>query len=158
MHLIKGPYVLIWYFSLHASFYILFSLWTWSFSVSFSIMTSPCYCDVTHLLTDPNENCTGYVKLEIKGILFMRIFWFSEYLLRKLRLITKIPSIVQLPYTLPPIPYGPPIWMCFVRDTSLAYLRIHFQHQKQKNNNSFYLNWWKPGSIPITPPPSLAPH
>ena len=27
-------------------------------------MTSPRYYDVTHFLTDPNENCTAYVKLE----------------------------------------------------------------------------------------------
>ena len=32
----------------------------------FSIMKSPRYYDVTHFLTDPNEICTAYVKLEIK--------------------------------------------------------------------------------------------
>ena len=65
----------------------------------FSIMTSPRYYDVTHFLTDLNENCTAYVKLKIKDISFVKIFGFSEYLWRKLRLITKITSIVQLPYT-----------------------------------------------------------
>ena len=95
-------------FHLHASFNNLFFLWTWLFSVLFSIMTSPRYYDVTHFLTDPDEICTVslYVKLEIKDILFVRTFWFSEYLLRKLRFITKITSIVQLSYT---IPFGPPI-------------------------------------------------
>ena len=127
MHLIKGPYVLV-YFRLHASFYILFFLSTWSFSMPFSIMTSPRYYDVTHFLTDLNENCTAYVKLKIKDILFVRIFFkFLEYLLRKLRFITKITSIVQLPY-LPLIPFGLPIRVGFVRDTSLSYLRILFQH------------------------------
>ena len=91
----------VWYFSLHASFYILFFVWTWSFSMPFFIMTLPSYYDVTHFSTDLNENCRTYVKLKIKDILFVRIFWFSEYLLRKLRLIRKITSIVQLPYTSP---------------------------------------------------------
>ena len=43
-------------------------------------MTSPRYYDVTHFLTNLNENCTTYVKLKIKDILFGRIFRFSEYL------------------------------------------------------------------------------
>ena len=54
------------YFSLHASFYILFFVWTWSFSMPFSIMTSPSYHDVTHFSTDLNENCRAYVKLKKK--------------------------------------------------------------------------------------------
>ena len=41
---------------------------------------SPRYYDVTHFLTDPDENSTAYIKLKIKGILFVRFFWFSEYL------------------------------------------------------------------------------
>ena len=80
MHLIKGPYVLVWYFSLHASFYILFFLWTWSFSMPISIMTSPRYYNAIHFLTDLNENGTANIKFKIKDILFMRIFWFSHFL------------------------------------------------------------------------------
>ena len=75
-------------------------------SMPFSIMTLGRYYDVTHFLTDLNENCTAYVKLKIKDILFVRIFWFSEYLLTKLRLITKITSVVQFLYTSPPSPLG----------------------------------------------------
>ena len=41
-------------------------------------------------------------------------------------------AIVQLPYTSPPIPFGPPIRVGSVRDTSFTYLRILFQHKKQK--------------------------
>ena len=134
MHLIKGPYVLVWYFSLHATFYILFFLWTWSFSMPFSIMTSPRYYDVTHFLTDLNENCTAYVKLKIKDILFMLIFWFSEYLLRKLRLITKITSIiVQLPYISPPppSPLGRPLgWVLL--GTHLSHSWGYFFNTKTK--------------------------
>ena len=37
-------------------------------------MTLPRYYDVTHFLTDPNEICTVYIKLEIKDILFIRSF------------------------------------------------------------------------------------
>ena len=72
-------------------------------------MTSLRYYKVTYFLTDPNEICTAYVKLEIKDILFMRVFLFSKYLVRKLRFITKITSIVQLPYTSPPPPPHP-LW------------------------------------------------
>ena len=43
-------------------------------SMPFSIITSPRYYDVTHFSTERNEICTAYVKLEIKDILFMRIF------------------------------------------------------------------------------------
>ena len=132
MQLIKGQYVLVWYFSLHALFYISFFLWFWSFSMKFSIMMSPSYYDVTHFLTDPDEICTAYIKLEIKDILFVRIFWFLEYLLRKLRFITKITSIVQLPFTSPPSPLDRTIRVSSVRDTSFTYLRILFQHKKQK--------------------------
>ena len=108
--------------------------------MKFSIMTSPRYHDVTHFLTDSGENCTSYVKLNSKIFLFVEPFWFSEHLLRKLRVITKIPSIVQLPYT---------YYFSYPTVTLL------FQHKK----NSFYQKWWKPGSIPITPPPPhpLAP-
>ena len=102
----------------------------------FSIMTSPRYYDVTQFLTNLNENYTTYVKLKIKEILFVIFFRFSEYLLRKLRLITKIMSIVQLPYTSPPIPFVPLIRVGFVKDTSSTYLRIFLQHLKQKYNNS----------------------
>ena len=157
MHLIKGPYVLV-YFSLHASFHISFFQWTWSFSMSFSIMTSPRYNDVTHFSTDLNENCTAYVKLKIKDILFGKIFWFSKYLLRKLRLITKITSIVQLPYTSPPSPLGHPLgWVLLGTHLWHAWRYFFNTKNKNKNNNSFYLNWWKPGSIPITPPPLWPP-
>ena len=88
------------------SCFILYFLRTWSFlcCLVFSIMTSPCYYDVTHFLTDPNEICAAYVKLDIKDTLFLIFFLFSEYLLRKLRFISKITSIVQLPYTSPPPP------------------------------------------------------
>ena len=107
------------------------------FPMNLVVFYSLFYNDVTTLLwrhsflTDLNENCTAYVKLKTKDILFVIFFfWFSEYLLRKLRLITKITSIVQLPYT--PIPFGPPIRVGFVRDTSLTYLRILFNTKNKK--------------------------
>ena len=154
MHLIKGPYVLVWYFSLHTSIYILFSLWTLSFSMPYSLMTSPRYYDVTHFLTDLNENCTAYVKLKIKDILFVRIFLIFGIFIEKIT-INYENHVNYCPVTLhlPPIPFGPPIRVGFVRYASLTYRRILFQYWKQKKNNSFYLNWWKPGSIPIIPPP-----
>ena len=110
-------------------------------------MTSPCYYDVTHFLTDPNENCTAYVKLEKKDILFVKIFKFSEYLLY-------CTSIVQLPYTFPPIRFGQPIRVGSVRDTSFTYLRILLQHKikvftKIDENQGRYLS--------PTPPPLGSP-
>ena len=117
-------------FMLYFIFYFFYEL-----RLKLSIMMSPRYYDVTHLFTDPNENCSVYVKLEIEDILFVRIFLFSEYLLRKLRFIT---TIVQLPYTSPPISFEPPIRVGSVRDTSFAYLRILFQHKKQKKNIIFF--------------------
>ena len=92
-------------------------------------MTSSLYYDVPYFWTDINENCAAYAELEIKDILFV---FFSEYLFRKLRLITKITSFVQLPYTSPTIPFGPSIRVGSVRDTSFTYLRIIFQHKKKK--------------------------
>ena len=114
------------------SYFIIF------FSMKFSIMTSPRYYDVTHfwpILMKIAQH--SYVKLEIKVILLVRSFWFLEYLLRKLQVITKITSIVLLPYTSPPIPFELLIRVGSVRDPSFTYLRILFQHKK---NNSFYQN------------------
>ena len=129
MHLIKGPYVLLWYFILHASFYILFFVWTWSFSMPFSIMTSPHYYDgVTHFLADLDENCTAYVKLKMKDILFVRIFLIFGIFIEKNTIIYK--NHVNCPVTLhlPPSLLGHPlIRVCFVRDTSFTYLKILFQ-------------------------------
>ena len=79
-----------------------------AFSMKFVIMASPRYYDVAHFLTDSNEICTAYVKLEIKDILFMP-FFFSEYLLRNLRFITKITSIVSYPTPFPPSSLGRPL-------------------------------------------------
>ena len=45
-----------------------------SFSMKFSIMTSPHYYDVAHFLTDSDENCTAYVKLNFKIFLFVELF------------------------------------------------------------------------------------
>ena len=60
------------------------------------------------------------------------LFCFSEYLSRKLRFITKIPSIVQLPYTSPPNHFGPPIWVGSVREyTFFTCLRILKKSENQ---------------------------
>ena len=57
-------------------------------------MTSPRYYDVTHFLTDLYENCTAYVKLKIKDVLF----------------VINYENHANCPVTLhmPPIPFGPP--------------------------------------------------
>ena len=74
MHLIKGQYALIWYFSFHGLFYILF------FSRNSIVFYEIFYYDVTasrdvtYLFTDPDKICTAYVKLNSKHIFFMRIF------------------------------------------------------------------------------------
>ena len=91
MHLIKGSYyVLVWYFSLRASFNISFCPWTWLLSMPFPIMTSPRYYDVTHFSTDPNEICTVYIcKIENKTFCSWEFFDFLDILLKKLRFINK---------------------------------------------------------------------
>ena len=125
-------YALAWYFCPHALFYILFFLWTWSFSMKFSIMASPRYYDATQFLTYPNENCTEYVKLEIKDILFLENFLIFGIFIEKITIYYEIHvySAVTL-HLPPPIPFGPPIRVGFVRDTSFTYLRILFQHKKK---------------------------
>ena len=110
------------------SFYILFFLWTWSFFMPFSIMTSPCYYDVTHFLIYLNENCTAYVKLKIKYILFERIFFIFGIFIEKIMINYENHVNCQVTLHLPPIPFGPTIRVGFVRDTFLTYLRILFQH------------------------------
>ena len=116
------------------------------FSINFVIFYEIFYNDVTHFLTDSNENCTAYVKLNSKIFLFVELFWFSQYLLRKLWFITKIPSIVQLPYTSPSSPMGRPLrWVLLG-----TYLSHTWGYLKKKK--VFYQKWWKPGSVPIIPP------
>ena len=129
------------------------------FSMPFSIMTSPRYYDVTHFLTDLNENCTSHVKLKIRHFVCENFFNFRTTYGKNYNKLWKSHQLSSYPTPPPPpIPFGPSIRVGFVRDTSLTYLRIFFQYLKQKNN-SFYLHWWKPGSIPIIlPPPCLAPH
>ena len=96
-----------------ASCFILYFIFPMKLDVFYALfyndVTTLYDFDRSHFLTDLNENCTAYVKLKIKDILFVRIFWFSQYLWRKLRLITKITSIFQLPYTSPPSPLGRPL-------------------------------------------------
>ena len=149
MYLIKGQYVLVWYFSLYALFNILF------FSINSDVFYEIFYNDVTTLLwrhsflTDFNENCKAYVKMNYKIFLFVELFWFSEYLLRKLVFIKKIPSIVQLPYTSPH-----PLWAAqlgwVLLGTHLSHTWGYFFNTQKK---CFYQKWWKPGSIPIFGPP-----
>ena len=76
-------------------------------SMPFSIMKSPRYYDVTHFLTDLNENCTAYVKLKIKDILFVRIFLIFAIFIEKITI--NYENHVNCPVTLhlPPIPFGP---------------------------------------------------
>ena len=121
-------------------------LWTWSFSMKFSIMTSPRYYDVTHFLTDPNEICTAYVKLETRYFVRENFLIFRIFIEK---IMINYENLVYCPVTLhlSPISFGPPIRVGSVRDTSFTYLRIFFQHTK----NSFYLNWWKKQRRSLTP-------
>ena len=76
MRLIRESCVLVWYFSLHASFYTLFNYELGFSIVHLVIMTSPRYYDITHLCSDCNETCTLYVKSKIKMIYSRRFFHF----------------------------------------------------------------------------------
>ena len=151
MHLIKGRYVLAWYFSLHVSFYILFFLWTWSFFMPFSIMTSPRYYDVTHFLTNLWK-LHSISKIENKRHFVCENFLIFGIFIEKITI--NYENHVNCPVTLhlPPSALGRPLgWVLL--GTHLWHTSGYFFNTKnKKNNNSFYLNWWKPGSIPIIPP------
>ena len=116
MHLIKGSCVLVWYFS-HASFYILFFsmnlvfiyaallrllIFTMALLMRYTLLWRYSFFDWS------SRNLHSMCKIGNKRHFYscMRTFWFSEYLSRELRIITKITSIAQLPYTSPLIPFG----------------------------------------------------
>ena len=48
--------------------------------MNFVIMTSARYYDVTHFLTDPNENCSAYVKLEIRYFVRENVLIFGLFI------------------------------------------------------------------------------
>ena len=81
-------------------------------------------------LTDPNAICTTYVKLELKDVLFHENFLIFGIFIEKIIIYYKITSVVQFPYTSPPIPFGLPIRVSSVRNTSFTYLRILFEQKK----------------------------
>ena len=58
----------------YSSWFIIIFIMNFVFSMNFVMMKLPRYHDVTYFLNDPNEICSAYVKLEIKDILFMRMF------------------------------------------------------------------------------------
>ena len=68
-------------FMLYFIFYFFYKLG--SFSMKFSIMTSPHYYDVTHFLNDSNENCTAYAKLNSK-IFFLGTFLIFGIFIEKI--------------------------------------------------------------------------
>ena len=105
--------------------------------MKFTIMTSPRYYDVTHFLTDANENCTAYVKLEIRYFVPENFLIFGIFI-EKITINYESPVYCTVTLHLSPIPFGPPIRVGSVRDSSFTYMRILFQHKKTKTkNNSF---------------------
>ena len=151
MYLIKESYVLVWYFSLHASFYIRFiyergcfiwNSWWWRHHV-----TMPSHISWPILMKFAQNN---YAKLGIKKKQYVREhFVIFEIFFRKITIYygNYVYSSVTLTS---PIPIGPHISVgsrtrnyLILWDTSFTYLRILFQ----KTKNSFYQNWWQLGSI-----------
>ena len=126
-----GPYVHVWYFSLHALFYILFFLWTWSFSMPFSIMTSPRYYDVTHFLTDLYfTNCIAYVKLKMKDFVRENFFIFGIFIEK---IMINYENRVNCPVTLHhPHPFGPPILGWVLLGKHLSHTWGYFFNTKSK--------------------------
>ena len=98
---ITESYVLVWYFSLHVSFYTLFS-YEIGFSMHLVIMTSPRYYDVTHYWSDCNETHTVYVESKIKTILFMEISSFSPSFLIYKRILLR-PQVTMTSHIFSPI-------------------------------------------------------
>ena len=89
-------------------------------------MTSPRYYNVTYFLTDPYEICTAFVKLEIKDILYMRIFLILGIFIEKITIYNENYVDCAVALRISPIPFRPPIRVGSVRDTSFTYLRILF--------------------------------
>ena len=54
-------------------------------------MTSPRYNDVTHFLTDSNENCTAYVNFNSKIILFVELFFIFGIFIEKITIYYENP-------------------------------------------------------------------
>ena len=107
MHLILGSYVLVrnLVFMRHLISYFSMNL---VISMPFSILTPPRYHNVTHFLTDPDEIYTVYVKLKIKNILFMVIFYFRNIYSENYDLLQKSRLFSSYPTPLPPSPLGRP--------------------------------------------------
>ena len=95
-------------------------------------MTTQRYYDVIHFLTDSDENCTGYVKLNSKMFLFVELFDFWNINGENYDLLRKSRAYCTVTLHLSPIPFGPLIKVGSVMDTSFTYLRILFQHKKNK--------------------------
>ena len=93
-------------------------------------MTSPRYYDVTHFLTDSNENCTAYVKLNSKIFLLVDFFLIFGIFIEKITIYYENPVYYTVTLHPSPIPFGQPIRVGSVRNTSFANLRILFQHKK----------------------------
>ena len=73
----------------------------------------------------------NYVKFEIKDNLFMKFFSIFGMFMEKNTIYYENRVYSAVPYTSPPIPFGPPIRVSSARDTSFTYLRILFQHTKK---------------------------
>ena len=97
-----------------------------NFSMNLVVFYEIFYKDVTTLLcrhsflTDPNEICTAYVKLEIKNILFLRIFDFRYIYLENYDLFRKLRRLCNYPTPLPPSSLG--------RSLGWVLLRPHLSH------------------------------
>ena len=72
-------------------------------------MTSPLYYDVTHFLTDLNENCTAYVKLKNKRHFVCENVLIFGIFIEKITI--NYENHVNYPVTLhlPPSPLGHPL-------------------------------------------------
>ena len=98
--------------------------------MKFSIMTSPHYYDVTHFLTDSNENWTAYVKLNPKIFLFVELFWFFGILIEKITIYYENPVYCTVTLHLSPSPLGRPLgWVLL--GTHLSHTWGYFLNTKK---------------------------
>ena len=151
MYLIKRTFVLVWYLSLHASFYIFF--------MNLVVFYAIFYNNVTTLLWRNSFfdrslwKLHSICKIRNKRYFVREIFLIFGIFIRKITVIYQnhLYCPVTL-YTSPSSPLGRTLgWVLLGPHLSHTWGYFFNTKTKQNKNNIFYLNWRKPGSIEYHP-------
>ena len=149
MHLFKGPYVLVWYFCLLASFYL--------FSMKSIVFYALFYNDVTTSLWRHSFLDQSWWKLHSICKIRNKRHFVRENFLNFVIFIEKITINYENYVNCQVTTHLSPPPSLLGRLLGWVLLGTHLSHTWGYKKNSFYINWWKPGSIPIILLP-WAPH